>query len=476
MSRRAKIVCTLGPATSSQEQITSLVESGMDVARLNFSHGAHADHEIAYKRVREASDHTGHAVAILADLQGPKIRLGTFAEGPVVWETGTQICITVEDVPGTATRVSTTYKNLANDVQVGDRLLVDDGKLSLTVAAVEGPDVFCLVVEGGEVSNNKGLSLPGVAVSVPALSEKDEEDLRFALHLSVDFIALSFVRSPADVDLVRDIMRQEDIEVPVIAKLEKPEAVENLEEIVEAFDGIMVARGDLGVELPLEQVPLVQKRAIQVARERGKPVIVATQMLESMIINSRPTRAEASDVANAVLDGADAVMLSGETSVGAHPVGAVRTMERIIEAVETDSYRVPVIRRRSSDHRPRTRSSAIVRAAKDVAEDLEVKALATFTQTGETARQLAALHPGQPLLAFTVDARVRSQLALSWGVETFLVPSVQHTDDMVDQVDFSLLSIGRLKVGDRVVVVAGSPPNTVGSTNLIRVHEVGTDS
>jgi pyruvate kinase len=476
MSRRAKIVCTLGPATSSQEQITSLVESGMDVARLNFSHGAHADHEIAYKRVREASDHTGHAVAILADLQGPKIRLGTFAEGPVVWATGTQVCITVEDVPGTATRVSTTYKDLANDVQVGDRLLVDDGKLSLTVAAVEGPDVFCLVIEGGEVSNNKGLSLPGVAVSVPALSEKDEEDLRFALHLSVDFIALSFVRSPADVDLVRDIMRQEDIEVPVIAKLEKPEAVENLEEIVEAFDGIMVARGDLGVELPLEQVPLVQKRAIQVARERGKPVIVATQMLESMIINSRPTRAEASDVANAVLDGADAVMLSGETSVGAHPVGAVRTMERIIEAVETDSYRVPVIRRRSSDHRPRTRSSAIVRAAKDVAEDLEVKALATFTQTGETARQLAALHPGQPLLAFTVDARVRSQLALSWGVETFLVPSVQHTDDMVDQVDFSLLSIGRLKVGDRVVVVAGSPPNTVGSTNLIRVHEVGTDS
>src|SRR5215217_2793678 len=266
MSRRAKIVCTLGPATSSQEQITSLVESGMDVARLNFSHGAHADHEIAYKRVREASDHTGHAVAILADLQGPKIRLGTFADGPVVWETGTQICITVEDVPGTATRVSTTYKDLANDVQVGDRLLVDDGKLSLTVAAVEGPDVFCLVVEGGEVSNNKGLSLPGVAVSVPALSEKDEEDLRFALHLGADFIALSFVRHPADAELVREIMRQEDIEVPVIAKLEKPEAVERLEAIVEAFDGIMVARGDLGVELPLEEVPLVQKRAIQAAR------------------------------------------------------------------------------------------------------------------------------------------------------------------------------------------------------------------
>jgi pyruvate kinase len=471
MSRRAKIVCTLGPATSSPEQVTALVEAGMDVARLNFSHGTHAHHAAAYGLVRDASDTTGHAVAILADLQGPKIRLGTFADGPVTWPTGAQVCITVEDVEGTAQRVSTTYKGLADDVQVGDRLLVDDGKLALTVVRVEGPDVYCLVVEGGEVSNNKGLSLPGVAVSVPALSDKDEDDLRFALHLGVDFIALSFVRSPDDVELVRTIMRQEDISVPVIAKLEKPEAVERLDAIVEAFDGIMVARGDLGVELPLEQVPLVQKRAVQAARERNKPVIVATQMLESMITNSRPTRAEASDVANAVLDGADAVMLSGETSVGAHPIGAVRTMERIIDAVESDTMPVPDVVRRS-----RSRSGAIVRAAKDVGEALDVKALATFTQTGGTAKRLAALHPRQPLLAFTVDARVRSQLALSWGVETFLVPSVEHTDDMVAQVDFSLLSIGRLKVGDRVVVVAGSPPNTVGSTNLIRVHEVGTDS
>ncbi|MGY1607061.1 MULTISPECIES: pyruvate kinase [unclassified Geodermatophilus] len=471
MSRRAKIVCTLGPATSSLEQITALVESGMDVARLNFSHGSHADHEVAYQRVREASDATGHAVAVLADLQGPKIRLGTFADGPVTWVTGSRVCITVDEVEGTAERVSTTYKGLANDARVGDRLLVDDGKLALTVVGIDGPDVWCLVVEGGEVSNNKGLSLPGVAVSVPALSEKDEEDLRFALHLSVDFVALSFVRSPADVELVRDIMRQEDVHLPVIAKLEKPEAVANLEAIVEAFDGIMVARGDLGVELALEQVPLVQKRAVQAARERNKPVIVATQMLESMIVNSRPTRAEASDVANAVLDGADAVMLSGETSVGRYPVGAVRTMERIIAAVEGDDRWVPELTRRS-----RSRSGAIVRAARDIGEALDVKALATFTQTGETARRLAALHPRQPLLAFTVDARVRSQLALSWGVETFLVPSVEHTDDMVDQVDFSLLSIGRLRVGDRVVVVAGSPPNTVGSTNLIRVHEVGTDS
>ncbi|MGY1618468.1 pyruvate kinase [Geodermatophilus sp. SYSU D00691] len=471
MPRRAKIVCTLGPATSSLEQVTALVEAGMDVARLNFSHGSHADHQAAYTVVRQASDHTGHAVAVLADLQGPKIRLGTFAEGRAVWETGSRVCITVEDVEGTAQRVSTTYKGLASDVRVGDRLLVDDGKLALSVVDVDGPDVWCLVVEGGPVSNNKGLSLPGVAVSVPALSEKDEEDLRFALHLSVDFVALSFVRSPDDVELVRDIMREEDIEVPVIAKLEKPEAIENLEAIVEAFDGVMVARGDLGVELPLEKVPLVQKRAVQAARERNKPVIVATQMLESMIGSSRPTRAEASDVANAVLDGADAVMLSGETSVGKFPIAAVRTMERIIDAVESEHAPVPGLVRV-----PRSRSGAIVRAAKDIGEILGVKALATFTQTGDTARRLAALHPRQPLLAFTVDARVRSQLALSWGVETFIVPAVSHTDDMVRQVDFSLLAIGRLKEGDRVVVVAGSPPNTVGSTNLIRVHEVGTDS
>jgi pyruvate kinase len=472
MSRRAKIVCTLGPATGTLEQITALVESGMDVARLNFSHGKHTDHEAAYHMVREASDKVGRAVAVLADLQGPKIRLGTFADGPVTWATGSRVCVTVEEVEGTAERVSTTYKDLANDVRVGDRLLVDDGKLALTVVEVDGPDVWCLVVEGGQVSNNKGLSLPGVAVSVPALSEKDIEDLRFALSLSVDFVALSFVRHPRDADLVREIMRQEDVEVPVIAKLEKPEAVENLEAIVEAFDGIMVARGDLGVELPLEQVPLVQKRAVQAARERNKPVIVATQMLESMISASRPTRAEASDVANAVLDGADAVMLSGETSVGKFPIAAVRTMERIIDAVESDEVRVPDLKRAS-----RSRSGAIVRAAKDVGEQMEgVAALAAFTSTGNTAQRLAALHTRLPILAFTTDARVRSRLALSWGVETFLVPEVTHTDDMVRQVDFSLLSIGRLKEGDRVVVVAGSPPNTVGSTNLVRVHEVGTDA
>ncbi|WP_238773153.1 pyruvate kinase, partial [Prescottella equi] len=308
MTRRTKIVCTLGPATASGDRVRELVESGMDVARLNFSHGEHADHQDNYRRVRAASEATGRAVGILADLQGPKIRLGRFVEGKTRWETGEQIRITVEDCEGTHDRVSTTYKQLAQDARPGDRLLVDDGKVGLVVEAVDGDDVVCRVTEGGPVSNNKGVSLPGMNVSVPALSEKDIEDLEFALGLGVDFIALSFVRSPADVELVHDVMDRVGRRVPVIAKLEKPEAIENLEAVVLAFDAVMVARGDLGVELPLEQVPLVQKRAIQIARENAKPVIVATQMLESMIENSRPTRAEASDVANAVLDGADAVM------------------------------------------------------------------------------------------------------------------------------------------------------------------------
>ncbi|NLF89722.1 MAG: pyruvate kinase, partial [Corynebacterium marinum] len=316
MTRRTKIVCTLGPAVASKDAIQRLVEDGMDVARLNFSHGDHADHEQNYRWVREATDETGRAVGILADLQGPKIRLGRFLDGATVWENGEVIRITVDDVEGTHDRVSTTYKNLAQDAKPGDRLLVDDGKVGLVVLRVEDNDVVCEVTEGGPVSNNKGVSLPGMDISVPALSEKDIRDLEFALRLGVDLIALSFVRSPADIDLVHEIMDRVGHRVPVIAKLEKPEAVDALEPIVLAFDAIMVARGDLGVEVPLEQVPLVQKRAIQIARENAKPVIVATQMLDSMIENSTPTRAEASDVANAVLDGADAVMLSGETSIG----------------------------------------------------------------------------------------------------------------------------------------------------------------
>ena len=307
LDRRTKIVCTLGPAVASGDGILRLVEDGMNVARLNMSHGEHADHEANYKWVREATEKTGRNVGILADLQGPKIRLGRFKNGEEQWDNGEIVRITVDDVEGTHDRVSTTYKGLAQDAKPGDRLLIDDGKVAVVCKEVDGNDVVCEVTEGGPVSNNKGVSLPGMSISVPALSEKDIEDLRFALQLGVDYIALSFVRSPADVDKVHEIMDEEGRRVPVIAKLEKPEAVDALESIILAFDAVMIARGDLGVEVPLEEVPLFQKRAIQISRENAKPVIVATQMLDSMIENSRPTRAEASDVANAVLDGADAV-------------------------------------------------------------------------------------------------------------------------------------------------------------------------
>jgi pyruvate kinase len=468
--RRTKIVCTLGPATATEDGIRELVESGMDVARLNFSHGEHSDHAENYKKVRQAADHLGRAVGILADLQGPKIRLGRFLEGRTVWATGEEVRITVDDVDGTHDRVSTTYKELAQDAKAGDRLLVDDGKVGLTVTRVDGNDVVCRVTEGGPVSNNKGVSLPGMDVSVPALSEKDIEDLEFALKLGVDFIALSFVRSPSDVELVHDVMDRVGRRVPVIGKLEKPEAIDNLEAVVLAFDAVMVARGDLGVELPLEQVPIVQKRAIQMARENAKPVIVATQMLESMIENSRPTRAEASDVANAVLDGADAVMLSGETSVGRYPIETVRTMARIVHAVETESTRVPPL-----THVPRTKRGVISYAARDIGERLNAKALVAFTQSGDTVRRLARLHTPLPLLAFTPLPEVRSQLALTWGTETFIVPTVDSTDAMIHQVDVALLSMDRYQKGDLVVIVAGSPPGTVGSTNLIHVHRIGEE-
>lgn len=442
----------------------------MDVARLNFSHGDHPDHQANYDRVRAAANATGKAVGILADLQGPKIRLGRFAEGKTTWANGELVRITVDECEGTHDRVSTTYKELAQDAKEGDRLLVDDGKVGLVVTGVEGNDVLCRVTEGGPVSNNKGVSLPGMNVSVPALSEKDIADLEFALELGVDFIALSFVRSPADVERVHAIMDRVGRRVPVIAKLEKPEAVDNLEAIVLAFDAVMVARGDLGVELPLEQVPLVQKRAIQIARANAKPVIVATQMLESMIENSRPTRAEASDVANAVLDGTDAVMLSGETSVGNYVMETVRTMARIVETVETEGDSVPPL-----THVPRTKRGVISYAARDIGERLDAKALVAFTQSGDTVRRLARLHTSLPLLAFTSIPEVRSQLALSWGTETFLVPEVATTDAMVLEVDKALLQLGRYNKGDQVVIVAGAPPGTVGSTNLIHVHRIGEE-
>ncbi len=462
-------MCTLGPAVDGLERIRELVSAGMDVARLNFSHGDHAEHQQRFTWVREAAAAGEHPVGILADLQGPKIRLGRFAAGPVHWANGETVVITSDDVDGTHDRVSCTYRRLPDEVHAGDRLLIDDGKVAIDVVTVDGPDISCLVVEGGEVSNNKGISLPNVAVSVPALSEKDAADLRFALALGVDMVALSFVRSPDDIKLVHEIMDEVGRRVPVIAKIEKPEAVARLEPIVNAFDGLMVARGDLGVELPLEQVPLVQKRAVQLCREQAKPVIVATQMLDSMIENARPTRAEASDVANAVLDGTDAVMLSGETSIGKYPVVTVQTMARIIRTTEAGDISVPRL-----GHDPKTRGGAITAAASNIARAVNARALVAFTQTGDTVRRLSRLHCELPLLAFTPEASVQNQLTLAWGVETFLVDFVEHTDDMFRQVDHALLGLGRGQVGDLVVVVAGSPPGTPGSTNTLRIHRLGS--
>jgi pyruvate kinase len=469
MSRRAKIVCTLGPATYSAEAIRGLVDAGMDVARLNLSHGTHADHEQVYRLVREASDDSGRAVGIMVDLQGPKIRLGRLASGPVTLVAGAEFTITTDEVPGSKVLASTTYEGLPGDVRPGLRILIDDGRVCLEVVAVDGPRVLTTVIEGGTISDHKGINVPGAALSVPAMSEKDVDDLRWGLRIGADMIALSFVRSADDFNDVAKIMDEEGRRVPVIAKIEKPQAVDHLEEIMEAFDGFMIARGDLGVEMPLEQVPLVQKRAIALARRNAKPVIVATQMLETMISASRPTRAEVSDCANAVLDGADALMLSGETSVGIHPSLTVATMARIISTVESDALdTIPVVVGKA-----RTKGGAIARAAADVGADLGARYLVAFTETGDSARRLSRYRSAIPLLAFSPVGSTRNQLALTWGVETFLVAPVSHTDQMVRQVDRALLDLERCRKGELVVIVGGSPPGVPGSTNTLRVHRIG---
>ena len=442
----------------------------MDVARLNMSHGTHEDHERSYRLVREASDLAGHGVGIVADLQGPKIRLGSVAGGPLRLSAGAEFTLTTRTVPGDASVCSTTYAGLPGDVAPGDPVLIDDGRVRLEVIeVVGGTDVRTRVVVAGPVSDHKGINLPGVAVSVPAMSQKDRDDLRWALRMSVDFIALSFVRNAADVDDVRAVMAEEGVFLPVIAKIEKPQAIDNIEAIVDAFDGFMVARGDLGVECPLEDVPFLQKQVIEVARRHAKPVIVATQMLESMISAPRPTRAEASDVANAVLDGADAVMLSGETSVGDYPIDTVETMARIIASTEDHG----LARMAAIDWQPRTRGGVVAKAAAEVGDRIGAKYLVAFTQSGDSARRLSRYRGAIPTLAFTPVARVRSQLSLSWGVETFLGEPVEHTDEMVRQVDEHLLRVGRVAEGDLVVIIAGSPPGIPGSTNALRIHRMG---
>ncbi|GAA2343187.1 pyruvate kinase [Streptomyces cuspidosporus] len=470
--RRSKIVCTLGPAVDSYDQLKSLIEAGMNVARFNMSHGSHTEHEERYHRVRKASEETGHAVGVLADLQGPKIRLETFADGPVELVRGDEFTITTEDVPGDRTICGTTYKGLPGDVSKGDQILINDGNVELRVTAVEGPRVKTIVIEGGVISDHKGINLPGAAVNVPALSEKDIVDLKFALAMGCDMVALSFVRDAADVRDVHRVMDEVGRRVPVIAKVEKPQAVANMEGVVAAFDGVMVARGDLAVEYPLEKVPMVQKRLIELCRRNAKPVIVATQMMESMITNSRPTRAEASDVANAILDGADAVMLSAESSVGAYPLETVKTMSRIVQAAEQELLSrglQPLV----PGKKPRTQGGSVARAACEIADFLGAQSLVAFTKSGDTARRLSRYRAQQPILAFTTDVATRNQLTLSWGVESFVVPYVEHTDAMVDLVDAELSKLGRYSEGDTMIITAGSPPGVPGTTNMVRVHHLG---
>ena len=438
--RRAKIVCTLGPAVESVEKVAELIDAGMNMARLNLSHGGHDEHQKRLDLVRTAAKKANKAVAILVDLQGPKIRLGRFSSGPHELSRGDTFTITTDDIAGTKDRVGTTYKGLPGDCKAGDIIMIDDGKVSVQVVAVKGNDVITKVTQPGMVSNNKGINLPGVAVSLPALSEKDVADLRWGLKAGADFIALSFVRNAADIKDVHKIMSEVGIKVPVIAKIEKPQAVENLQEIVDAFDGIMVARGDLGVELPIEDVPMVQKRCITMARESAKPVIVATQMLDSMISNSQPTRAEATDCANAVLDGADALMLSGETSVGDFPIDSVKIMARIIERTEDIALdQIPPLK-----HSPATKAGAITKAATEVGSTVGAKYLVAFTQSGDSARRMSRLRSPIPMLALTPEIGTYNRLALSWGVESLLTATVNHTDEMVMQVDSILIDSKRV--------------------------------
>jgi pyruvate kinase len=469
--RRAKIVATLGPATRSPEAIKRLIQAGTNVVRVNLSHGDVGDHEKAVRLVRAIADELKTPVGVLADLQGPKIRTGTFAKGQVDLIKGNKFTITTQPVKGDEKVVSTTYAGLPKDVRVGDFILLDDGRLKLEVVESLDHEVVTEVIHGGVLSNNKGINLPGVAVGVPALSEKDTEDLKWALKAGCDWVALSFVRRGSDVEPVREIMAEVGVSAPVIAKIEKPQAVAQLEQIIESFDAIMIARGDLGIETPLEQLPLLQKRAINLARLAAKPVIVATQMLESMLKSPQPSRSDVSDIANAVLDGADALMLSGETSVGEFADQAVATMARIIEHVEEST-----LSQRSELGMSTNTSTerAVTRAAVQVAKSVGATYLATFTETGRAAQYVAMHRSPTPLLAFTPDPKTLNRLTLVWGCDPQITETVDHTDDMVEQVDAWLLANQVLRQGELVVLVAGVPPGVPGTTNGMRVHRVGT--
>lgn len=469
--RRAKIVSTLGPASSPEPVLEQLITSGVDVFRLNFSHGTRDEHTEIVGRIRSIADRMKRSVAILQDLQGPKIRVGTLEE-PVALQEGSKITVTTQETSGTAERVSTTYEGLPQDVRPTDRVLLDDGNIELMVREVYGFDVVCEVVVGGILKSNKGINLPGVRVSAPSLTAKDREDLDLGIELDVDYIALSFVREPDDVREVQHIIAQAGKEIPVIAKLERSEAVDHLEEILKVADGVMVARGDLGVEMSPEDVPVIQKRIISAANREGVLVITATQMLESMTDNPRPTRAEASDVANAIFDGTDAVMLSGETAVGKYPVQTVQMMARIIETAEGSVEIDPPLLDPDFGG-PASFPDAIGQAAAAVSATVSPKAIVAFTQSGSTARLISKRRPRTPIIAFTPSAGICRQLCLCWGVEPRRITLIDDTDRMVAEVEARLLVEGNARVGDTLVILAGAPITARAETNLLKLHRVG---
>jgi len=469
--RRAKIVCTLGPASRSPEMIDRLMRAGLDVARLNFSHGTHEEHAKVIADIRAVSIKQEKPIAILADLQGPKIRTGLLAGGKAVeLHTGQKFTITTKVLKGDAEGVSTTYKPLPEEVRKGDRILLADGLIELRVLGVRGDTVQCLVINGGELGQNKGINLPGVKLKISALTPKDREDLKFAMTQPVNYVALSFARRPEDVLAAKKAIARLGKDTPVIAKLEKPEAIDNLDAILEVADGVMVARGDLGVEMNPEQVPVVQKRIIARARDARRPVITATQMLESMTLNPRPTRAEASDVANAIFDGTDAVMLSGETASGKYPVETVGMMDRIIREAETSMMSQKDRRRRPMEHL--SVAEAISESVCHAADELNMKVVAVFTETGSTGRLVSKYRPRCPIIAFSTVQETRRRLQLFWGVMPRTIAHVKDIDSLAALAEKRLLEEGVVKKGDVVGIVAGTPLGIRGTTNFMKLHTV----
>ncbi|MBX7151295.1 pyruvate kinase [bacterium] len=470
---RAKIICTLGPSSNTLEAIEKMIDAGMDIARLNFSHGKHEAHRQVIEYIRQASKKTGRTVGILQDLQGPKIRVGTFKTGATDLKNGSRFTITSRDIDGDDTIVSTTYKALPKDVRANDILLLDDGLIYLKVVQTDGENVLCEVINGGILKNNKGINLPGVKVSAPSLTEKDTEDLLFGLANGVDYVALSFVRKPEDILHVKEIIRTHKKDTPVVAKIEKPEALDCIDRIIAIADAIMVARGDLGVEMKTEEVPPIQKSLIAKCNRAGVPVITATQMLDSMVNNPRPTRAEASDVANAILDGSDAVMLSAETASGKYPIETITTMRRIIKLIEQDMQTDYTRRRRTPGESPRIQEGVAV-AACSLAEMLDADAIVTITLTGAMARAIARYRPRKAIIAITHDEEVLRVLNLVWGVRGIILPEMKtNIDDSVNEIKNCLLERGILEKGNRFVVTAGLPFNSRGPTNSVRVETIG---